>query len=245
MAIGPTLKEARINKQLSESQVAELTRMKIQLVQDLENDDFHRIAATIYGKGFIKLYAQCVGLDPKPLIADYVQSVEGDNPSLITHGVDNPLSKPMLDTQKPSVPQPEPEKLEQTEVEVEPEPDPDDLFVYTKNKNTIIDDSLKEEPTTDLDQDNNISIITKTKDNISSTATTIRKQSENLANRIADIQWGDAPLKIIGIVIGTAIILLILTITIKSCSRNHPQPTTDQSAKHLQTPAPPPEPYFD
>ena len=44
------------------------------------------MAATIYGKGFIRLFAECVGLDPKPLVADYVRSVEGDTPSLLRGG---------------------------------------------------------------------------------------------------------------------------------------------------------------
>ncbi len=80
MAIGPILREARLNKQLTASQVAEMTRMKIQIVEDLENDDFHRIAATIYGKGFIKLYAECVDLDPGPLLEDYLRSVGKGTP---------------------------------------------------------------------------------------------------------------------------------------------------------------------
>jgi cytoskeletal protein RodZ len=78
MAIGPTLQDARLKKQLTTSQVAEITRMKVQIVDDLEHDDFHRIAATIYGKGFIKLFAECVDLDPKQLIADYMRSVKGE-----------------------------------------------------------------------------------------------------------------------------------------------------------------------
>lgn len=77
MAIGPVLKEARLKKQLTTSQVAEQTRMKMQIVEDLERDDFHRIAATIYGKGFIKLFAECVGLNPAPLVAEYMRSVKG------------------------------------------------------------------------------------------------------------------------------------------------------------------------
>ncbi len=78
MAIGPILQQARLKKQLTTSQVAEMTRMKMQMVECLEHDDFSHIAATIYGKGFIKLYAQCVGLDPEPLIEDYMRTVRGD-----------------------------------------------------------------------------------------------------------------------------------------------------------------------
>ncbi len=245
MAIGPILREARLNKQLSESQVAERTRMKIQLVQDLENDDFHRIVATIYGKGFIRLYAECVGLDPKPLINDYVNSVENDSPSLILAGVDNPLPKPILST-VPSADK-KPEQHEETEVNAEPEPDPEDLFVYTKNKNTIVDDSLKKDPNTQLDPDGKPSIIATAKQWSENTMTVVRGKLDKSINRMAEIQWGDAPLKIIGIIIGSMIVLLVLTITIKSCTKESDQKpvTSDQKLESLQIPVPPPEPYFD
>ena len=46
--------------------------MKVQVVEAIEREDFSSIAAPIYSKGFIKLYAEYVGLDPKPLIDDFV-----------------------------------------------------------------------------------------------------------------------------------------------------------------------------
>ena len=55
MAIGPTLRQAREAKGMTTSEVARVTRMMVQLVEDLEKDDFGRIAAPIYGRGFIKL----------------------------------------------------------------------------------------------------------------------------------------------------------------------------------------------
>lgn len=251
MAIGSILKEARIKKQLSESQVAELTRMKVQLVQDLENDDFHRIAATIYGKGFIKLYAECVGLDPKPLINDYIRSVESDNPSLITNGVDHPTPNPIIEKQNSSFGQDSVVIKQNPRVEVEPESDADDLFTYTRKKNTIVDESVKNDAELELSVGQKEStFISKFQDTLSNIVSVSRQGREKLANRIADIQWGDTPLKIIGIVIGIVILLLILTISIKSCDRNNNQNHTTETAKSiknlpLQTPVSLPEPYFD
>lgn len=250
MAIGPILQEARLKKQLTESQVAQITRMKIQLVQDLEKDDFHNIAATIYGKGFIKLYAQCVGLDPKPLIADYVRSVENDAPSLITNGVDNPLVKPIFETQTSFTS--ESKQHEKTEIEteiepvLEPEPDPEDLFAYTKQKNTIVDDSVKPAKQDTQPQPDQKPPITDTiKQYLNSTLKSIENLTEKLKNRLAEIQLGDAPIKIIGSIIGIVIILLILAITIKSCSSKQQPATTGQNPTSLRIAVPPPEPYFD
>jgi len=72
MALGAKLQEAREKRKLSPSEVAAGTRMKVQIVEDLEREDFSRIAAPVYGKGFIKLYAEFVGLKPRPLIDEYV-----------------------------------------------------------------------------------------------------------------------------------------------------------------------------
>ena len=71
MSIGEQLRNARVARGLTASQVALATRMKVQTVEAIEQEDFSRIAAPIYAKGFIKLYAQCVGLDPGPLIEEY------------------------------------------------------------------------------------------------------------------------------------------------------------------------------
>ena len=69
--LGQILKEAREKKSVTASQAAAATRMKIQTIEALERDDFSRMAAPMYAKGFIKLYAEYLGLDPAPLIREY------------------------------------------------------------------------------------------------------------------------------------------------------------------------------
>lgn len=71
MALGEQLRRARLEQGLTPSEVAASTRMKVQIVEGLEREDFSGIAAPIYGKGFIRLYAELVGLDPKPLTDEY------------------------------------------------------------------------------------------------------------------------------------------------------------------------------
>ncbi len=256
MAIGMILRNARIAKQLTESQVAEMTRMKIQIVQDLEKDDFHRIAATIYGKGFIKLYAECVGLDPQPLINDYMRTATGGNsPSLITKGVQSDAHekhktpvKRKIKAHKRDNPPTAPirqEESEQTLAGDDIDTAEEDLFSYTRKKNTIVDDEIRREeepashtvssePSFWISLSHKVAIfITKSKE------CTIEQ-----FNRLADIQWGDTPIKIIGSTVVALFVLLIIVIGVKSCSHNS---TNDGDTTHsiLQTPASPPEPYFD
>ncbi|MEI7880025.1 MAG: helix-turn-helix transcriptional regulator [bacterium] len=71
---GAALRAAREKRRLSIAEVVEATRIKTHIVQALENDDYSVIAAPLYGKGFIKLYAEYVGLDPAPLIRHYLSN---------------------------------------------------------------------------------------------------------------------------------------------------------------------------
>jgi len=70
--LGQTLKHAREVKKVTASQAAAATNLKMQHVEAMERDDFSRVAAPIYAKGFIRLYAEYLGLDPEPLIQEYM-----------------------------------------------------------------------------------------------------------------------------------------------------------------------------
>jgi transcriptional regulator with XRE-family HTH domain len=247
MAIGSTLQEARLKKQMTTSQVAEMTRMKVQIVDDLERDDFHRIAATIYGKGFIKLFAECVGLDPKPLIADYVRSVEGDKPSLIPDGA-SPTPEPPPAPPKPApVQEPAPEEPAGPEgEELPPAQEPSDLFAYaqTKRRRVRVERPAPRQPVVKQ------TIAEKASEAGSAVRTgwgksldVCRATATSLLNRLADIRWGDAPLKVIGIVLGVLLVLLFVVSGISSCAERRAAKAPADDTLELAVDAP--EPYFD
>lgn len=70
-AIGAKLKAAREARGLTTSELAASINTLTLVVQNLEDDQFQRLPAPIYVRGFIKLYAQQVGLDPAPLLEEY------------------------------------------------------------------------------------------------------------------------------------------------------------------------------
>lgn len=74
--IGHKLKSAREKLKMSSSDVARAIKSKTQYVEAIENNEFHKLIAPVYAKGFIKLYAQCVQLDPAPLLRQF-NSTEG------------------------------------------------------------------------------------------------------------------------------------------------------------------------
>ena len=95
---GQILRQAREAKGLTPSQVAQETRILVQIITDMENEDFHRIKAPIYGRGFTKLYAECVGLDPQPLLREFMDIYEGRRaPVVQVRPVPAPAPAPAVD----------------------------------------------------------------------------------------------------------------------------------------------------
>lgn len=76
-SIGQQFKAARERKGVTASQAAAATRMKVQHVEALERDDYSRLTVPTYAKGFIRLYAEYLGLDAAPLLRDYNAILSG------------------------------------------------------------------------------------------------------------------------------------------------------------------------
>lgn len=66
--IGTTLREARLERGLSIDEVARATRISSRFLIALEQDDYEELPAPVYVRGFIRLYAEQVGLDAGALI---------------------------------------------------------------------------------------------------------------------------------------------------------------------------------
>lgn len=126
MALGEQLREARLRRKLSASEVAAATRMKVQTVEALEREDFKRMPAPIYCKGFIKIYAEYIGLNPDTLLAEYTQRfVEPKQQSLI------------IDQEATAVKAAAAQKSEQPKVNVAEQPQQPsepDLFAFAEEK---------------------------------------------------------------------------------------------------------------
>jgi transcriptional regulator with XRE-family HTH domain len=78
--LGSKLRIAREAKGLTVSQLGEMTRIKSQQIDGMERDDFSKIPAPMYVKGFIKLLAQALDMEPGPLLALYEKQTGEDKP---------------------------------------------------------------------------------------------------------------------------------------------------------------------
>lgn len=70
--IGQKLESARQAKGVTVSEAGRATKILSKFIEAMEADDFGVLSAPVYAKSFIKMYAQYLGLDAKPLVEEYV-----------------------------------------------------------------------------------------------------------------------------------------------------------------------------
>lgn len=245
MAIGKILQEARLKKHLTTSQVAELTRMKIQIVDDLEHDDFHRLAATIYGKGFIKLFAEAVDLDPRPLIDDYLLSIKGGPAPDVRQAIAASSAAPRRSHETPpETTPPEP-------------PEPLDLFAYASSQRTRItpaaphsrpaEDGHPRDATPAPEKHRTRSVKSPLSRLLKQRVLALRERNTLLGDaikgRLANLRWSDRFIKVLAITLAILVLLGILIPVIRHLvTTTGPKPLADDE---LMLFTEPPEPYVD
>lgn len=70
-SVGRALAQARTAAGLTLEQVSTVTRVRVPIVQAIEQDDFSRCGGDVYARGHIRSLARAVGLDSEPLVARY------------------------------------------------------------------------------------------------------------------------------------------------------------------------------
>ena len=70
-SVGRALAQARIEAGLSIDQVSTTTRVRVPILQSIEQDDFSRCGGDVYARGHIRTIARAVGVDPEPLVEQY------------------------------------------------------------------------------------------------------------------------------------------------------------------------------
>jgi cytoskeletal protein RodZ len=75
-SVGRALARARLAAGLTVDEISTVTRVRVPLVQSMEQDDFSRCGGDVYARGHIRAFARAVGLDPEPLIEQYAAEHE-------------------------------------------------------------------------------------------------------------------------------------------------------------------------
>jgi cytoskeletal protein RodZ len=81
--LGEKLRQAREERGISISEVAEQTRISGHYLHCIEDDDYRTLPGGIFNKGFVKSYAKYVGIDELEALQDYSKIVaQGDGDAL-------------------------------------------------------------------------------------------------------------------------------------------------------------------
>jgi cytoskeleton protein RodZ len=69
IGVGATLRQERLQKQLSIEDIARQTRISHRFLRAIEADDFATLPGLVFARNFVRQYASLLGLDPAPLLA--------------------------------------------------------------------------------------------------------------------------------------------------------------------------------
>jgi flagellar biosynthesis protein FlhG len=73
---GKTLKQVRERMGVELQTVSKETKINIKILESIEEETFEKLPALVYLKGFLKSYAQSLGLDPQKVIEEYIRFME-------------------------------------------------------------------------------------------------------------------------------------------------------------------------
>ena len=69
--LGNLFRNARLARQLSIEEAAEATRINAPIIRGIEDDNYTKMPAEVFVRGFIKLYSEFLELDPDETLSRY------------------------------------------------------------------------------------------------------------------------------------------------------------------------------
>jgi cytoskeleton protein RodZ len=80
LTLGEKLRQAREERGISISEVAEQTRISPLYLKSIEKDDYKPLPGGIFNKGFLRSYARYIGFDEEEALADYAELMAENEP---------------------------------------------------------------------------------------------------------------------------------------------------------------------
>jgi cytoskeletal protein RodZ len=72
--VGTTLRRQRETKRMGIAEVSRVTRIPVQTLEAIEQDHFDDLPGEVFVKGFLRSYAQTLGLSSEEIVARYAAS---------------------------------------------------------------------------------------------------------------------------------------------------------------------------
>lgn len=79
LTLGEKLRQAREERGISISEVAEQTRISAHYLESIENDDYRPLPGGIFNKGFVKSYAKFIDIDEQEALQDYARLIAAND----------------------------------------------------------------------------------------------------------------------------------------------------------------------
>lgn len=92
--VGQILKEEREKKFYTLEEIEKATKIRLELLEALEKDQYHKLPPPTFVQGFIKNYSKFLGLNAEKLLAIFRREFsEAKNPPRVLESFVNPLDK--------------------------------------------------------------------------------------------------------------------------------------------------------
>jgi cytoskeletal protein RodZ len=73
---GDRLRELRESREIALDEIAESTKISKRYLQALERNEFEELPGGVFAKGYIRTYAEYLGVNPEPLLEAYAQELQ-------------------------------------------------------------------------------------------------------------------------------------------------------------------------
>jgi len=73
---GAALRRSRMRRGVELDQISDVTKVTVKYLRYIEDEDFDRLPAEVYVRGFVSAYARAIGLDARRVANTYMERVE-------------------------------------------------------------------------------------------------------------------------------------------------------------------------
>lgn len=95
--VGAVLRESRLSKGYSLADIERATKIRAKFLEAIEEDDFGRIPGGSYAKGFVKNYAEYLGVSTSTILAFFRrQTREAPRGAIVPRGLAKPLNRSFI-----------------------------------------------------------------------------------------------------------------------------------------------------
>jgi transcriptional regulator with XRE-family HTH domain len=127
MSFGDELRRERELREITLREVAEATKVNIRYLEALERNDFAHLPGGVFNRGFVRAYAQFIGVDPEAMVNAYIleERAQSDAAADVPPAAPNPVLRGAPRSVSRPAPRPAPTRVAVEPLSHSPEPAPD------------------------------------------------------------------------------------------------------------------------